>query len=416
VDIQICVVTDGGRVLGLGDLGIGGLGISIGKLALYTACAGIHPKKTLPIVIDFGTNNEELLQDSLYLGERHHRVDDLQQEEFMEEFMEAITKVYPKIIVQFEDFNSTNAFKWLDKFRSHYSCFNDDIQGTGAVILAGFIEAVKISGISPKDHRIVFHGAGSAAVGVAKMIALWIAKVSNIPEEAAKKQIWLVDTKGLVFNSRGDKLAEYKIYFSRVEHYNYEAVDSLEKILEAVKPTCLIGLCTVGGIFTNEILSRMGSLNTRPIIMPLSNPSKNAECTFKNAMEQTNGRVIFASGSPFAKFEYEGKIYKPGQGNNMYIFPGLGLGAILSNAKEISEDMVYAASETLAQCVTSEDLDQGMIYPSLDKIREVSLRIAVNVIKVASKNGHGKMPDTTDLSSYVKEHMYDPFYQTVGKL
>lgn len=243
------------------------------------------------------------------------------------------------------------------------------------------------------------------------MLSKWIEKESNISEQEAKNCIWLGDSKGLVYKSRGDEIADHKIYFARNDNYKLETVDSLEKILDIVKPTALIGLCTVGGAFTAEILKKMGQLNKSPIIMPLSNPIKNAECTFAEAMEQTFGNVIFASGSPFPKMEFKGKILSPGQGNNMYIFPGLGLGAILSNATRVTEEMVFAASETLAQQVTQKETEDGMIYPSLDRIRQVSLNIAVAVINTAVKNGYGTMPDCKDLNDYVLENMYDPFYK-----
>ncbi|KAJ3271008.1 hypothetical protein HDV01_007158 [Terramyces sp. JEL0728] len=408
---QICVVTDGGRILGLGDLGVGGLGISIGKLDLYTVCAGISHYHTLPIVIDFGTNNKELLDNPLYLGLRQSRVDVETQTKFMDEFMQAITKKFPKLIVQFEDFATDNAFKWLARYQEEYSCFNDDIQGTGAVVLSGIQKALQLAKVKPEESRVVFMGAGSAGVGVAKMISEWIERNSDLTEEEAKKLIYLVDSKGLVCNSRGDKLAEHKKYFARNDvDFKSTNNNSLMGVLEHAKPNILIGLCTVQNVFTTEILKYMAEINETPIIMPLSNPIRNAECTFEQAMVHTNNKVIFASGSPFPSYTVDGVEMVPGQGNNMYIFPGLGLGSILSQSSRVTNNMVFAASKALADCVTEQETGKGMIYPDIDRIRECSLEIAIAVIKAAIEDGVGKKPDTTDLKTWVESKMYDPFY------
>ncbi|KAJ3261207.1 hypothetical protein HK103_006516 [Boothiomyces macroporosus] len=410
-DPQICVVTDGGRILGLGDLGVGGLGISIGKLDLYTACAGISHHHTLPIVIDFGTNNQDLLNNPLYLGLRQNRVDVETQARFMDEFMECITRRFPKIIVQFEDFATDNAFKWLGRYQKKYACFNDDIQGTGAVVLSGIQKALELAKIKPEECRVVFMGAGSAGVGVARMISEWIEHHSDLTEEEAKKLIYLVDSKGLVCNSRGDKLADHKKYFARNDiDFCSTNNSTLMGVLEHVKPNILIGLCTVKDAFVPDILKYMAEINERPIIMPLSNPVGKSECTFEQAMVHTNNKVIFASGSPFPSYSADGVEMVPGQGNNMYIFPGLGLGCILSQTTRVTNNMVFAASKALADCVTEEETSKGMIYPEIDRIRECSLEIAVAVIKTAVQEGVGKMPETTDLRAWVESKMYDPFY------
>ncbi|KAI8911756.1 hypothetical protein EDD86DRAFT_217691 [Gorgonomyces haynaldii] len=408
--VDICVVTDGGRVLGLGDQGIGGLGISIGKLSLYTACAGVHPQRTLPLVFDFGTNNEQLLQDPLYLGLRQPRCSEQEQMEFVDEFMEAVNSRFKGIIVQFEDFSTERAFEWLDRYRHSFSCFNDDIQGTGAVILAGFQKAVSLSLIPPQEQRIVFYGAGSAGVGVAKMLSQWIERESGLGDQC-KRQIWLIDSKGLICINRGDKLAEHKLYFARddVPAEDLARTKDLMDILDYVKPTCLIGLSTVGGVFTPQVIQKMAQLNPKPIIMPLSNPVSKSECTFEDAMIHTNGKVIFCSGSPFPELEFGGRTWVPGQGNNMYIFPGLGLGAILSRASEITDDMIFAAADALAKCVLPKETERGLIYPEMQRIRETSLEVTVQVILKAVEGGVGKMPPTDNLYDWVKTQMYDPY-------
>jgi malate dehydrogenase (oxaloacetate-decarboxylating)(NADP+) len=312
-DVEITVVTDGSRILGLGDLGINGMGIPVGKLSLYTACAGINPLKTLPITLDLGTNNQELINDPLYLGSRRPKVSADEEREFLDEMMAALTERWPSIVIQFEDFK--NPFPSLERYKDTYTMFNDDIQGTGAVILAGFINAVKQSGVPAKDQRAVFLGAGSAGVGVAKQLAAFFVN-EGLTEDEARKCFWLVDSKGMVTNDREGELAEHKKYFSRDDN-NGEQYKSLEEVVDFVKPTILMGLSTIGGAFTPEILRKMAAMNDRPVIFPLSNPSSKSECTFEDAIKHTNGKCLFASGSPFPTLEWEGQKLVPGQGNNM---------------------------------------------------------------------------------------------------
>jgi malate dehydrogenase (oxaloacetate-decarboxylating)(NADP+) len=311
--VEITVVTDGSRILGLGDLGVGGMGIPVGKLALYTGCAGIHPERTLPICLDFGTDNEANLKDPLYMGAKMNRIPEDQQMEFMDEMMIALNDKWPGLCVQFEDFK--NPFPSLARYRNTYTCFNDDIQGTGAVILGGMISAFKNSSVPLRNHRLVFMGAGSAAVGVAKQICDLFIR-NGIPEEQAKAMFWLVDSKGLVTDDRGDKLQDHKLYFSRKDN-NREQFQTLEEVLDYVQPTALLGLCTIGGVFTERIVRKMAAFNDEPIIFPLSNPSSKSECTYEDAMKWTDNRVVFASGSPFPPVEVNGVMKTPGQGNNM---------------------------------------------------------------------------------------------------
>ncbi|EFR05004.1 NAD-dependent malic enzyme [Nannizzia gypsea CBS 118893] len=413
-NVDITVITDGSRILGLGDLGINGMGIPIGKLALYTACAGIRPEATLPLTLDLGTSNKALREDPLYMGSRRGKVTQEQELEFMDELMAALTERWPGIVIQFEDFK--NPFPALVKYRHNYTCFNDDIQGTGAVILGGVINAVKRSGLPPKDHRAVFLGAGSAGVGVAKQIVDFFVK-EGMTEDEAKACFYLVDTKGLVTADRGDRLAAHKVYFARHDN-NGQQFKTLEEVVDHVKPTMLMGLSTLGGVFTPEILKKMADNNKQPIIFPLSNPSANSECDFKSAITHTDGRALFASGSPFPSFSFknsagETSTYYPGQGNNMYVFPGIGLGTILSKAVEVTDTMIYAAADALATSLTTEELDRGLLYPEITRIREVSVSVARGVIRAAQdakvdRETAIRTFSDSDLDSWIKSKMYNP--------
>ncbi|KAI9853218.1 MAG: hypothetical protein M1824_001523 [Vezdaea acicularis] len=410
--VEMTVVTDGSRILGLGDLGVNGMGIPVGKLALYTACAGIHPEGTLPLMLDFGTNNKENWEDPLYMGNKHEKITPDQEEEFLDELMAALTEKWPGIVIQFEDWK--NPFHALERYRDTYVMFNDDVQGTGAVILAGVINAVRHTGKHVKEHRAVFMGAGSAGVGVAKEIVEFFVK-EGLTEDEARRCFWLVDSKGLVTNDRGDKLADHKTYFARDDN-DGKQYKTLEEVIEYVKPTMLMGLCTIGGIFTNKILTRMGELNDKPIIFPLSNPSTASECTFEDAMECTEGRALFASGSPFPDYEINGKVHSPGQGNNMYVFPGIGLGAIVSKAVSISQDMIYASAVALSTSLTDEEKSKGWLYPEVDRIRDVSVIVARGVIRAAQKGKYDRETHISNLNDeqldeYIRERMYDPRVQ-----
>ncbi|KAL7269912.1 hypothetical protein RUND412_007398 [Rhizina undulata] len=408
--VDITVVTDGSRILGLGDLGVNGMGIPVGKLALYVGCAGIHPERTLPITLDLGTENEQNLSDPMYLGAKMHRVSEEQQLEFLDEMMIALNDKWPGIVVQFEDFK--NPFPSLARYKNTYTCFNDDIQGTGAVILGGVINALKITDIPHKEQKLVFMGAGSAAVGVAKQICELFIK-NGLTEDEARKLFWLVDSKGLVTNDRGDKLQDHKIYFSRDDNEGQQ-FKTLEEVIDYVKPTALMGLCTMGGIFTEQIVRKMAEYNDRPIIFPLSNPSTKSECTFEQAMQWTDNRVVFASGSPFPTFTDENGVdYVPGQGNNMYVFPGIGLGTVLCDAVHVTQDMIYASATGLAASLTEEERAKGWLYPSLDRIREISVIVARDVIRAAQKDNLDKNKtlqwlSDIELEHYIQRKMYDP--------
>ena len=408
--VEITVVTDGSRILGLGDLGINGMGIPVGKLSLYIACAGIRPDATLPLTLDLGTSNKALLEDPLYMGSRRDKVSAQEEQEFLDELMAALTDRWPGIVIQYEDFK--NPFPSLERYQNTYTMFNDDIQGTGAVILAGFINAVKQSGTPAADQRAVFLGAGSAGVGVAKQIVEFFVQ-EGLTEDQARRCFWLVDSKGLVTDDRGDKLAEHKVYFSRPDNKGKQ-YKGLEDVVEYVKPTILMGLSTIGGAFTPRILSRMAELNDRPIIFPLSNPSSKSECTFAEAIEHTEGRCLFASGSPFPALEHNGKTLEPGQGNNMYVFPGIGLGAILSKAVNVTQSMIYASAEALSTALTPEERSDDWLYPDIRRIREVSVVVTRGVIRAAQREGVDRelalrnMSDN-ELDEHVRSRMYNPF-------
>ncbi|RPD54937.1 malic enzyme [Lentinus tigrinus ALCF2SS1-7] len=413
-EARITVVTDGSRILGLGDLGVNGMPISIGKLSLYVAGAGIRPESTIPICLDLGTDTQKFLDDPLYLGLRHKRVPTHEADEFMEEFMHELATHFPKMLIQFEDFSTDKAFAYLDRFRHRYPLFNDDIQGTGAVVLSGFINAAKLSSAASgrpiTDHRIMFLGAGSAGVGVAMQLMSFF-KLNGLSTEEARSRIYLVDSQGLIFDGRGP-MAEHKKYFSRKD-YNGPPMTDLTEIIKLVQPTALMGLSTTKGAFNQSVIETMSALNPRPIIFPLSNPVRLSECEFHEAVEWSKGTVLFASGSPFPEEEYRGKMLYPGQGNNMYIFPGLGLGAILSRAASVTDSMVEASSLGLANALTPEERAQDLLYPRVERIREISGEIALAVIRAAQKAGVDRSPDLRrmtdeEVRAFVKERMWDP--------
>lgn len=413
-EARISVVTDGSRILGLGDLGVNGMGISIGKLSLYVAGAGIRPESTVPICLDLGTNNQKNLEDPFYLGLRQARITGPVMDEFMDEFMHEMELAFPKMMIQFEDFSTDNAFRYLERYRKKHSLFNDDIQGTGAVVLSGFLNAAKLSseasGRPLTDHRILFFGAGSAGVGVATQLMSFFT-LQGMSAEEARRRIWLIDSQGLVYTARG-KLAEHKKHFARDDYQGPPLVDILD-IIDYVQPTALLGLSTISGAFSREVIQAMAALNPRPIIFPLSNPVRLSECSFADAVQNTNGNVLFASGSPFPEQKYGNRILYPGQGNNMYIFPGIGLAAILSRASQVTDSMVEACSLSLSNSLTPEERSLDLLYPRVERIREISAQIARDVIRAAQKAGVDRSPDLRTMSdaellAFVKRKMWNP--------
>ncbi|MDH3214657.1 MAG: NAD-dependent malic enzyme [Candidatus Krumholzibacteria bacterium] len=403
-DVRVIVVTDGERILGLGDLGANGMGIPVGKLSLYTACAGVHPSLTLPVTIDVGTDNEGLLEDPLYIGipERRHRGEEY--DGLIEEFTEAVQQVFPKALIQFEDFANRNAFRLLNKYRDRISAFNDDVQGTASVTLAGLYSALRITGGELNDQKILFAGAGEAGRGIADLVVSAMSS-EGLSEEEARLKCWFVDSRGLVVKSRTD-LAEHKLPYA----HDAEAVADLATAVKSIRPTAIVGVSGQPNVFTTEILEAMAEYNQRPMIFALSNPTSKAECSAKAAYEVTRGRAIYASGSPFDPVEFEGNRFVPGQGNNAYIFPGVGLGVIASGASRVTDEMFFSAARTLANEVLEKDLESGSIYPPLSRIRQVSKSIATAVAEVAYAQGVATNPKPASIPEYIGSQMYEPVY------
>ncbi len=403
-NVRMIVVTDGERILGLGDLGANGMGIPVGKLALYTAAAGVVPTQSLPIVLDVGTNNETLLNDPLYIGLHQKRLTGQPYDELVDEFIQAAQHVFPGVVIQFEDFANHNAFRLLRKYRNEICTFNDDIQGTAAVALAGVLSALRISGGKLAEQRVLFLGAGEAATGIADLTSAAM-MAEGLSEAEARRHCWLVDSQGLVVKSRTG-LVEHKLHYA----HDHPPVRDFITAIRDLKPTAIIGVAAVGGTFTQEVVEEMTRLNAHPIIFALSNPTSKAECTAEQAYMWSGGRAIYASGSPFAPVKYNGRTYVSGQGNNSYIFPGVGLGVIAVGSKRVTDEMFMAAARSLALQVSDADLETGCVYPPLAKVRAVSARIAVAVAEVAYAQGHATLARPADLLDYVKSQMYDPTY------
>jgi malate dehydrogenase (oxaloacetate-decarboxylating)(NADP+) len=401
---KLIVVTDGERILGLGDLGANGMGIPVGKLSLYSACAGIHPKLCLPVMLDVGTNNETLLNDPYYVGLRQKRLSGAAYYEFVDEFITAARAAFPGVLIQFEDFANHSAFHLLHKYRDKICVFNDDIQGTAAVALAGLFSALRVTGSQLTDQKVLFLGAGEAATGIADLVVSAMV-AEGVTEADARMHNWLVDSRGLVVKSRSG-LAAQKLAYA----HEHAPIDNFLEAIRTLKPTAIIGVAAVGGTFTPEVLKTMAQINKLPIVFALSNPTSKAECSAEEAYHHTGGRALFACGSPYDPVRLDGMTYVPRQGNNSYIFPGVGLGAVASGTRLVTDEMFMAAAHTLANFVSEEDLKQGSLYPALPRIREVSAHIAAAVAEVAYKRGLAAGQAPNDLLAYVQSQMYDPHY------
>ncbi|MBI3563595.1 MAG: NAD-dependent malic enzyme, partial [Elusimicrobia bacterium] len=404
-NVRVIVVTDGERILGLGDLGANGMGIPVGKLSLYTACAGVHPSCTLPITLDVGTNSQTLLEDPLYLGVQEKRLTGKEYDELVEEFVSAVQEIFPHALLQWEDFANHNAFRILERYRDRVCSFNDDIQGTAAVTLSGLVSSARLTGIKLKDQKFLFCGAGEAAIGIANLIVSAL-KAEGVSEKDARSRCWFIDSKSLVVKSRKD-LQEHKLPYA----HDHEAIADLTAAVKALKPTAIIGVSGKKGQFTEELVREMAKINQRPVIFALSNPTDNSECTAQQAYEWTDGRAVFASGSPFPTVKYGGKSFTPGQGNNAYIFPGVGLGVVVAGASRVTDEMFFVAAKTLAEYVKKEDLDLGRIYPALQKINEVSAVIGTAVAEVAYARGLAQEPKPADLGKHVRSLQYKALYK-----
>jgi len=404
-DVRIIVVTDGERILGLGDLGANGMGIPVGKLALYTACAGIDPAQCLPITLDVGTNNQALLDDPLYIGLPQQRVRGEAYDAFVEEFILAVQQVYPRAIVQFEDFGNANAFRLLHDYRDRICTFDDDIQGTAGVVLAGLYASLRLTGGRLGDHKFLFYGAGEAGIGIGDLIVTAMME-EGLSEAEARHHCWFFDSKGLVVAERTDLVAHKRPFA-----HEHAFIGDLLTAVETLKPTGVIGVAGAGKAFTQPVIETMTRLNARPIIFALSNPTSKSECTAEEAYMGSKGQAIFASGSPFPPMEFEGKRLVPGQGNNAYIFPGVGLGVIISGAIRVPDEMFSASAKALAAQVTEDDLALGRVYPALERIREVSAYIAAATAQVAYDRSLATVPKPDDLVAAAKAAMYEPVYE-----
>ena len=401
---KLIVVTDGERILGLGDLGANGMGIPVGKLSLYSACAGVNPEVCLPVMLDVGTNNEQLLKDPYYVGLRRKRLTGKAYYDFIDEFITAARKAFPRVLIQFEDFANHSAFQLLDKYRTHYCVFNDDIQGTAAVALAGLFSALRIKGGKLSEERLLFLGAGEAATGIADLVVTAM-MAEGLSEAEARKRIWLVDSRGLVVKDR-EGLNKHKLPYA----HEHAPVGDFLSAIKTLKPTAIIGVAAVGGTFTLEVLRTMAEINEQPIVFALSNPTSKAECSAEEAYRHTDGRALFACGSPYDPVTLNGKTFVPRQGNNSYIFPGVGLGAIACGATLVTDEMFMAAARTLAGLVTDDDLKQGSLYPALPRIREVSLQIAAAVARVAYSRSLAAQQKPKNLLAHIKGKVYEARY------
>jgi malate dehydrogenase (oxaloacetate-decarboxylating)(NADP+) len=403
-DIRVIVVTDGERILGLGDLGAQGMGIPIGKLALYTACAGLHPARCLPITLDVGTDNESLLADPLYTGIAERRLRGEAYDAVIDEFVQAVQEIYPRALLQWEDFATENALGLLARYRDRICTFNDDVQGTAAVTLAALLGATRVTGTSLGEQKLLFFGAGASATGVADLIVAAMRRL-GLSEADARGRIWFYDSKGLVTRAR-DRLDAHK----RVYAHEHEPITDLREAIDAIRPTGLIGLSTRGGAFTEPVLRTLATVNERPIVFALSNPTANAECTAEQAIVWTEGAAVFASGSPFAAVDHGGRRHVPSQANNAYVFPGVGLGVVVSEAKRVTDGMFLAAADALARALGDDDLAQGSVLPPFHRIRELSVAVAAAVAVVAREAGLATATLPDDPTDAVRGNMYHAEY------
>jgi malate dehydrogenase (oxaloacetate-decarboxylating)(NADP+) len=403
-DVRFIVVTDGERILGLGDLGAGGMGIPLGKLALYTACAGVPPQYCLPVVLDVGTNNPVLHDDPLYLGLRHNRVRGEEYMAFIDEFVDAVQQLYPKCCIQWEDFANINAVPILERYRDKVCTYNDDIQGTAGVALAGIFAALRITKQKITEQRFLFLGGGSAGTGIAELISQAVAMEGMDTAEARKRNA-LFDINGLIVASRTD-LADFQKPFAQ----DREPVSSFVDAVKAIRPTGIIGVSTVPKLFTREVIHAMAEINERPIIFPYSNPTSRSECTAEEAYRWSDGRAVFASGSPFPPVEIAGHKFVPGQGNNVYIFPAMGMAVFATEATRVTEEMFIVAAKAVAEQVTDEDISLGLIYPPQSRILEASLHVAERVAAYIFDKGLARVPRPDNIGSLISARAYRPVY------
>jgi malate dehydrogenase (oxaloacetate-decarboxylating)(NADP+) len=403
-DVRFIVATDGERILGLGDLGVGGMGIPVGKLALYTAVAGVPPELTLPITLDVGTNNEDLINDPLYLGLRQPRVRGKAYDAFIAEFVDAVQSLYPKSCLQWEDFANFNAVSILETYKDKICTYNDDIQGTAGVALAGIYGSLRISGEKLIDQRFLFMGGGSAATGIAELISLAMV-MEGLTIEEARGRNWLFDVNGLIESNRKD-LADFQKPFAHKHPPCASFVDAINDL----KPNGIIGVSTVPKLFNQKVIEAMSSINARPIIYPYSNPTSRSECTAQEAYQWSDGKAIFASGSPFGPVTFKGQTFIPGQGNNVYIFPAMGMAVLATQATRVTEQMFIVAAKAVAEQVTQAELDTGLIYPPQSQILTASLHTAARIAEYIFDQGLARVKKPKDVEAHIRQMAYKPVY------
>ena len=406
-DVRFIVVTSGERILGLGDLGANGMGIPIGKLALYTVCAGVPPQYTMPVLLDCGTNNEALLRDPLYIGLRQTRPAIAELDELVEEFVTAVQKEFPNCCIQFEDWARADAFRLLARYRDRVCCFNDDIQGSGAVALAGIRSALRLTGGKLAGQTFLFLGAGAAGVGIAGLLAQAMIR-EGLSAEQARARIWLFNRHGLVESTRND-LVEVQAPYAHRHAPIGEFVDAIESI----RPTVMIGVSTAAKAFSQRVIEAMARINQRPIIFALSNPTSCSECSAEDAYRWSDGRAVFASGSPFPPMQYRDKTLMPGQCNNMYIFPAVGLAVYATRAKRVTDEMFIAAAEAVAEQVTAAELEAGLIYPPQSTILKTETHAAKRIAEVIFARGLARVGEPKDLDAFIESHIYQPKYRSL---
>jgi malate dehydrogenase (oxaloacetate-decarboxylating)(NADP+) len=405
-DVRFICVTDGGRILGLGDLGANGAGIPIGKLQLYTACAGVPPQYLLPMYLDAGTNNEQYLHDPLYLGMRKTRPSTADLDSFADEFVEAVQEVFPKCCIHFEDWTGTDAVHLLQRYRDKYCVYNDDVQGTAGITLAGMINATKLKGTKLKDEKYLFLGAGSAGIGLANLLCSALV-AQGLTLKEAQSRVYMFDINGLLESTRKDLVDFQKPY----AHQHVPTRDFVAAI-ESIRPTTIIGVSTIGGAFTQKVVESMARINDRPVILALSNPTEHAECTAEQAYTWSKGKAIYAAGVQFEPVHYNGQTFLPGQANNFYIFPAVGMAIFATQAKRVTDEMFIEAGQAVADQVPSELLNQGLLYPLQSNILETEIQTAARVAKLVFDSGLARVKRPADMVEFIREHVYKPEYTT----
>jgi malate dehydrogenase (oxaloacetate-decarboxylating)(NADP+) len=405
-DVRFICVTDAGRILGLGDLGANGMPIPIGKLQLYTACAGVPPQYLLPMYLDAGTNNEQYLHDPLYLGMRKARPSTEELYSFVDEFVQAVQELYPKCCIHFEDWTGTDAVHLLQRYRDKYCVYNDDVQGTAGIVLAGMINAAKVKGTKLSKEKYLFLGAGSAGIGLANLLCSAMVK-EGLTLKQAQSQVYMFDINGLLESSRTD-LADFQQPYA----HQYAPTRDFVAAIESIKPTTIIGVSTVGGTFTQKVIEALSRTNKRPIVLALSNPTEHAECTPEQAYTWSKGKAIYAAGVQFPPVHFNGLTFLPGQANNFYIFPAIGMAVFATQASRVSDEMFIEAAAAVADQVPSDLLNQGLLYPLQSNILETEIQTAARVAKLVFDSGLARVPRPADMVSFIRKHVYRPEYAT----